>query len=175
MKLPTFKAFIDAVQEDYIAHGRDWTRPGLHALAVHRFGVYRMSIETRALRLPLSAAYKSLFTVVRNVYGVELPYSASVGRRVIFEHQHGIVVHGAAVIGDDCIIRQGVTLGVRNMDALTEAPILGNRVQVGAGAVILGRVTVGDGAQIGANAVVLEDVPNGQLAVGVPARIVTRD
>jgi serine O-acetyltransferase len=113
--------------------------------------------------------------VVRNVYGVELPYSASVGRRVIFEHQHGIVVHGAAVIGDDCIIRQGVTLGVRNMDALTEAPILGNRVQVGAGAVILGRVTVGDGAQIGANAVVLEDVPNGQLAVGVPARIVTRD
>ena len=93
---------------------------------------------------------------------------------MIFEHQHGIVVHGATVVGDDCIIRQGVTLGIRRMYGLDEAPVLGNGVTVGAGAKILGRVRIGDGADVGANAVVLEDVPEGGLAVGVPAQVVRR-
>jgi serine O-acetyltransferase len=116
--------------------------------------------------------YRTLFRAVRNFYGIELPYTAKVGRRVIFEHQHGIVVHGATVIGDDCILRQGVTLGIRTLDKLEDAPVLGKNVNVGAGAKIIGHVHVGDGANIGANAVVLEDVPAKALAVGVPARIV---
>ena len=103
-----------------------------------------------------------------------MPYSAKIGRRVIFEHQHGIVVHGETVIGDDCIIRQGVTLGIRNMDRLTEAPVLGRGVNVGAGAKIIGAVKIGDGAAIGANAVVLKDVPAGALAIGVPAQLSAR-
>jgi serine O-acetyltransferase len=91
---------------------------------------------------------------------------------VIFEHQSGIVIHGRAEIGDDCIIRQGCTLGNRRITAPREAPKLGKRVNVGAGAQILGSVTIGDAAEIGANSVVLIDVPPGSLVIGVPGRIV---
>jgi serine O-acetyltransferase len=160
------------VMEDYVAHGREAARAGFQALLVYRFGVARMKVKPLLLRAPLSVLYRTLYRAVRNFYGIELPYTAQVGRRVIFEHQHGIVVHGATVIGDDCIIRHGVTLGIRSLDRLADAPVLGKGVNVGAGAKIIGHVHVGDGAAIGANAVVLEDVPAGRLAVGVPAHLV---
>lgn len=162
------------IAEDWRAHGRDWTRPGFRAIAVHRFGVWRMGVRPKLLRAPLSLVYRVLFRRVRNRYTIELPYSARIGRGVVIEHQGGIVVHGASVIGDRCIIRQGCTLGLRRLDALDDAPVLGAGVQLGAGAVVLGRVHVGDGAVIGANAVVLTDVPAGALAIGVPAQIRTR-
>lgn len=167
-------ALWQLVREDYVAHGRDWTRPGFRALAVYRFGVARMSVTPRLLRAPLSVTYRALYRAVRNVYGIELPHTATIGRRVVFEHQHGIVVHGRTIIGDDCIVRQGVTLGIRSLDQRDEAPVLGRGVNVGAGAKILGRVVIGDGAAIGANAVVLHDVPAGAVAVGVPAIISTK-
>jgi serine O-acetyltransferase len=160
------------IAEDYVAHGRDWMRPGFQALLVYRLGVARMQIAQRPLRAPLSALYRLAFRGVNAAYGIELPYSARIGRRVVFEHQHGIVVHGAAQIGDDCIVRQGVTLGIRTLDQLGQAPVLGKRVNVGAGAKILGDVHVGDDAHIGANAVVLKNVPAAALAVGVPARLI---
>jgi serine O-acetyltransferase len=162
------------VREDLKAHRGEWTRPGFQALLVYRFGVWRTSIHSKLWRAPFTLSSRALFTVVRNFYGIELPFGARIGRRVVFEHQGGIVVHGKAVIGDDCIIRQGVTLGIRRIDSPTEAPILGRGVNVGAGAKILGHVYVGDHAEIGANAVVLEDVPAATLAVGVPARLVPR-
>jgi serine O-acetyltransferase len=146
----------------------------VQALWVYRFGVWRMKVRPKLLRAPLSVAYRALFRFVRNVYGIEVPYSATIGRRVVLEHQHGIVVHGDTVIGDDCIIRQGVTLGVRRLNGISDAPTLGHRVTVGAGAKILGKVRIGDGADIGANAVVLSDVPEGALVVGIPARVVRR-
>jgi serine O-acetyltransferase len=160
------------IREDWVAHGRDWTRAGFRAVAVHRFGVWRMGIRPKILRAPFSVLYRRLFRHVRNHYGIELPYSVRLGRRVVIEHQCCIVIHGASVIGDDCIIRQGCTLGNRDLDRPDDAPILGQRVNVGAGAKILGAVKVGDGAAIGANAVVLTDVPGGAVAVGIPARIV---
>jgi serine acetyltransferase len=166
--------FWELVREDYVAHGREASRPGFQAVVVHRFGTWRMQVGNKLLRAPLSVAYRALYRGVRNFYGIELPYTVQLGRRVIFEHQHGIVVHGSTVIGDDCIIRQGVTLGLRNLERLDEAPVLGRGVNVGAGAKIIGPVSVGDGAAIGANAVVLEDVPAGGLAIGVPARLVSR-
>lgn len=161
------------VREDLEVHDGDWTRPGFQALLVYRFGVWRMSIRSKLFRAPFSVGSRALFAAVRNLYGIELPYTASIGRRVIFEHQHGIVVHGSTVIGDDCIIRQGVTLGIRRLDRLTEAPVLGRAVNVGAGAKILGAVYIGDHAQIGANAVVLENIPPRTLAVGIPAHVVS--
>ncbi len=163
---------FEALRQDYRAHGRDWTRPGFRAVAVHRFGVWRMKIGNRYLRAPFSIIYRSAFRYCRNIYGIELPYSVQLGRAVIIEHQGGIVIHGATVIGDGCIIRQNCTLGVRSMDALSDAPILEEDVSVGAGAVILGRVTIGKGASIGANAVVLQDIPAGATAVGIPARVI---
>lgn len=162
------------IVEDWNAHGRDWTKPGFRAIAVYRFGVWRMGIQPLILRAPLSILYRMMFRKVRNGYGIELPYSAKVGRRVVIEHQSAIVIHGNCVIGDDCVIRQGCTLGNRYLDRLDEAPILGDRVNVGAGAKILGRVQIGSDVCIGANAVVLSDVGVGETAIGIPAKILTR-
>lgn len=160
------------IKEDWIAHGRDWTKPGFRAVAVHRFGVWRMNIQPKLLRAPFSILYRMLFRKVRNNYGIELPYSVQLGRRVIIEHQGAIVIHGNCVIGDDSIIRQGVTLGNRYLNQPFDAPKLGKRVNVGAGAKIFGNVSIGDDANIGANAVVLCDVPAGATAVGIPAKII---
>jgi len=160
------------LREDWIAHGRDWSKPGFRAVAVHRFGNWRMRLAPKLLRAPFSLLYRLLYRRVRNVYGIELPHTVQLGRRVVIEHQAGIVVHGHCIIGDDCIIRQGVTLGNRSVHVPLAAPQLGKRVDVGAGAKILGDVSVGDGARIGANAVVLSSIPPAATAVGVPAQIV---
>jgi serine O-acetyltransferase len=162
------------IAEDYDANGRDWTRPGFRTLAVYRFGVWRMGIRSPVIRKFASFIYRIGFRRCRNVYGIELPYSAQLGRRVVIEHQGGIVIHGATTIGDGTIIRQGCTFGIRSLDRLDEAPTIGRNVNIGAGAVIVGDVKIGDGASVGANAVVLQDVPPGALAIGVPAKLVAR-
>lgn len=158
------------IKADWVAHGKDWTRPGFRALAAYRFGVWRMGIRPRILRVPFSIVYNFLYRRARNLYGIEIPYTAKIGKGVVFEHQHGIVIHGASVIGDGCIIRQGVTLGIRSLHRLDDAPILGKRVNIGAGAKLLGKIQVGDDANIGANSVVLHDVENSATVVGIPAK-----
>jgi serine acetyltransferase len=160
------------MREDWIAHGRDWTKPGFRAVAAHRLGNWRMTLP-KYIRPLFTILYRSIYRRVRNVYGIELPYTVKLGRRAIIEHQSGIVIHGHCIIGDDCIIRQGCTLGNKTLDRPYDAPTLGNGVNVGAGAKILGAVHIGDDANIGANAVVLDDVPAGGTAVGIPARIVS--
>ncbi|MCJ8278486.1 MAG: serine O-acetyltransferase [Rivularia sp. ALOHA_DT_140] len=162
----------EQLKEDWIAHGRDWTKPGFRAVAVHRFGVWRMKIKPKLLRSPMSILYKMMYRKVRNNYGIEIPYTVELGRRVVIEHQSGIVIHGYCIIGDESIIRQGVTLGNRYLDRPFDAPKLGKRVNVGAGAKVFGDVAIGDGVSIGANAVVLCDVPSGKTAVGIPARVI---
>ena len=162
------------IKEDWIAHKRDWTRPGFRAIASYRFGVWRMTVNPKPLRAPFSMVYRAMYRKCRNHYGIELPFTAKLGRRVIIEHQHGIVIHGNCEIGDDCIIRQGVTLGNKTLDRPYDAPKLGNRVNVGAGAKIVGAVVIGDDASIGANAVVTKNVPAGATAVGIPAKILAR-
>ncbi len=166
------RRLIAQIIEDWESHDRDFTRPGFQALAVHRFGTWRMGIGPRVIRAPLSVLYRVLFRGVRNLYGIELPYTARLGRRVVIEHQSGIVIHGNAEIGDDCIIRQDVTIGNRRSERPLDAPRLGKRVTVGAGAKVLGAVQVGDDAKIGANAVVCDDVPAGAVVIGIPARVV---
>ncbi|AFZ02572.1 serine O-acetyltransferase [Calothrix sp. PCC 6303] len=172
--LPEGLTLWQQIQEDWIAHGRDWTKPGFRAVAIHRFGVWRMQVQPKLLRAPLSILYRMLYRKVRNTYGIELPYTVELGRRVIIEHQGAIVIHGYCRIGNDCILRQGVTLGNRYLERPLEAPQLGERVNVGAGAKIFGNVQIGDDANIGANAVVLSDVPNMATAVGIPAKILDK-
>lgn len=160
-------------REDWIAHGRDWTRPGFRAVVVCRLGKLQVDSPRRGVRLLVRHLHRALYRRVRNRYGIELPYTVKLGRRAVIEHQGAIVIHGYAEIGDDCIVRQGVTIGNRHIERPFDAPRLGARVNVGAGAQILGAVAVGDDARIGANAVVLRDVPSGATAVGVPAAIVS--
>jgi serine O-acetyltransferase len=128
-------------------------------LAVHRFGTWVQQLRWRPLRVVLRRVHTSLFRFVRNHYGVELPVTARVGRRVVLGHQAGIIIHATAVIGDDCLLRQNVTLGVINAEHGNQAPTLGRGVVLGCGAVILGGVTIGDRARIGPNTVVMTDVP----------------
>jgi serine O-acetyltransferase len=97
---------------------------------------------------------------------------AKLGQKLMLPHPNGVVIHEHAVIGDDCMIMQQVTVG---MIGEGQVPRIGNKVYIGAGAKIIGRVNVGDGARIGANAVVTKDVPDGSTAVGIPARIVQRE
>lgn len=158
-------------REDYERHGCDATLPGFRAVIVHRFGVWRLTVHPRVARVPLTVLYRFLYRWIRNRYGIELPHSAVLGRRVCIEHQGGIVVHGSAVIGDDVIIRQGVTIGNRRLDRPYDAPQIGRRVNIGAGAVILGGIAIGDDVAIGANAVVLDDVPAGSTVTGPRATI----
>jgi len=160
------------IREDWIAHGRDWTRPGFRSVVVNRVGKLQVQSPHRSIRALTRYAYLVAHRHVRNRYGIELPYSVKFGRRTVIEHQGAIVIHGDAEIGDDCIIRQGVTIGNRYLDRPFDAPRLGARVNVGAGAKILGPVSIGDDVRIGANAVVLSDVPSGATAVGVPAVVV---
>ena len=89
------------------------------------------------------------------------------------DHFGGVIVSGDTVIGDDVVIRNGVTIGLRRT-GVRGAPVIGNRVDIGTGAKILGTITIGDDVAIGANAVVLKDVPANSIAVGVPAKILPR-
>ena len=94
---------------------------------------------------------------------------ATLGRRLMLPHPNGVVIHEEVIVGNDCMIMQQVTIG---MIGDGEVPTIGNRVYIGAGAKIIGKVSVGDGARIGANAVVTRDVPDNCTAVGVPAKII---
>jgi serine O-acetyltransferase len=107
------------------------------------------------------------------VSGADVPLNAQLSGGVILPHPTGVVIHPKAVIGPNCVIFQQVTIGRRAWERV--APVIGAGVEIGAGAKILGRVTIGDGAKIGANAVVLRDVPAGCTAVGIPARIIGVD
>ena len=104
--------------------------------------------------------------------GVEIHPAATIGRRLVIDHGTGIVIGATAVIGDDCLLYQGVTLGGTGKDTGKRHPTLGNNVMVGCGAKVLGPFTVGDNSRIAANSVVLREVPPNCTVVGVPGRIV---
>lgn len=105
------------------------------------------------------------------ITGADIPLQCKIGGGLLIPHPNGIVIHPGATIGVNCLIFQQVTIGMVECD---RAPVIGGHVDIGAGAKILGDITVGAHARIGANAVVLADVPEGAVAVGVPARIVDR-
>jgi len=146
---------------------------GFWALLVYRFGHARFIIKNKLIRAPWTVAYIIIHKLAEIFCGISIGSTATIGRRLSIEHHGCIVIHGNSVIGDDCLIRHGVTLGNTGFEDPFGAPTLGNRVQIGAGAKLLGRITVGDGAIIGANAVVIRDVPENAAVGGVPARVLS--
>lgn len=111
--------------------------------------------------------------MVQILTGIELPCEVPVGRNFRIDHFGDIIISGYASFGDNCIIRNGVTVGLKNISEKA-APSFGNNVNIGAGAKILGDITIGNNVDIGANAVVLTSVPENSIAVGVPAKIITK-
>lgn len=164
---------FENIREDWRAHDRNLSRHGFWVLLIYRFGRWRYTIRWGPLRKVFSLLYKVAWFFSGMLLGAELPCETVIGRRLVIEHIGGIVVSGDACLGDDCVLRNGVTIGLRNRN-VAGSPVIGNRVDIGAGAKILGSIRIGDDCAIGANSVVLCDVPDGSIAVGVPARVLPR-
>ena len=164
---------FEHIREDWRTYEGDLSRQGLGVMLVYRFGRWRYTIQQRWLRLPFSFIYRILKFLSQILTGIDLPCEVQIGRRLIIEHFGDIIISGDTIIGDDVIIRNGVTIGLKRT-GISGAPVIGNRVDIGAGAKLLGAIRIGDDVVIGANAVVLQDVPANSLAVGVPARIKPR-
>jgi serine O-acetyltransferase len=162
------KLVFENLKEDWTTYERDIARQGLWVMVVYRFGRWRYGVRPAFVRRLFSMVYRVLKVVSQILTGVDIPCETVVGRRFRIDHFGGIVISGDTVIGDDVIVRNGVTLGLRRT-GVEGAPIIGNRVDIGTGAKILGSVRIGDDVAIGANAVVLSDVPSHSIAVGVPA------
>jgi serine O-acetyltransferase len=141
------------------------TYPGLHAVLVHRL-THRL--WTHDLKWPA----RVLSNVARLFTGIEIHPGAVIGRRFFIDHGMGVVIGETAVIGDDCTLYHGVTLGGTTWQKGKRHPTLGRDVVVGAGAKVLGPLMIGDGVRIGSNAVVVKSVPAGATVVGVPGRII---
>ncbi len=169
---PRGQSLLALLREDLHAHDGNPLEQGFWAVAVHRFGNWRMG-RPKVIRAPLTLVYRLLNKWVEWTCGISLPYTVRLGRRVRIWHHGGMILH-ARSIGDDVQIRQNTTFGLADPRRPGEIPTIGDRVDIGCGACIIGGVSVGPGAKIGANAVVLADVPEGATAVGVPARIVRR-
>lgn len=144
------------------------TYPGVHALLFHRLAHFLWTHGLRWLARFLSHLGR-WFT------GIEIHPGATIGRRVFIDHGMGVVVGETAEIGDECTLYHGVTLGGTTWNKGKRHPTLGRGVVIGAGAKILGPITIGENAKVGSNAVVVKDVPPGATAVGVPARILDSD
>lgn len=140
---------------------------GVHAVWWHRVSHALWNLRLRFLSRALSQ-------ITRFFTGVEIHPGAKIGRRLFIDHGMGVVIGETAEIGDDCVLYHGVTLGGTHTDNIKRHPTLGNRVLVGAGAKLLGDITIGDDANIGANAVVIIDAPAGSTLVGVPAKVIKR-
>jgi serine O-acetyltransferase len=165
--------FLALLGEDLRTYEYDLTDPGLWAVTIHRFGNWRMSIRPKLLRAPFSLAFRFLSRLAELIGGIHLPYTTRLGRRVRIWHHGGIVLH-ARSIGDDVHIRQNTTFGIAVRDKVRAIPTIGDRVDIGCGACVLGAVTIGHDSLIGANAVVLTDILPYSTAVGIPARVVKR-
>jgi serine O-acetyltransferase len=144
------------------------TYPGVHALITHR-----LSHWVWGKRFFWIARFLS--HIGRFLTGIEIHPGATIGRRVFIDHGMGVVIGETAVIGDDCTLYHGVTLGGTSWNKGKRHPTLEQGVVIGAGAKVLGPITIGKGAKIGSNAVVVKDVPENATAVGIPARILEQE
>jgi serine O-acetyltransferase len=163
-------AFWTLVREDLAIHDGDLLSQGFWALFWHRFGNWRMSVKPKLLRAPLSLIYRIMFKACEWFCGISLPYTTIVGRRVCLEHFGGMILVPVS-IGSDVTVRQNMTMGIPSNRARAARPVIEDHVDIGAGAVIIGAITVGRGAIIGANAVVTKSVPPCAVVVGVPGRV----
>jgi serine O-acetyltransferase len=141
--------------------------PGPRALFFHR-------IAHVFYDLKLFFIARLLAETGRFITGIEIHPGATIGRRLVIDHGMGVVIGETAIIGDDCIIFHGVTLGGVKFDPVKRHPTVGNKVLIGTGAKILGPITLGDGCRIGANAVVFKDVAPGTVIVGPTSSVLEK-
>ena len=161
------------IKADLATYDGSWSSQGFWVMLVYRFGRWRYTIKNSVIRKPFSLLYKLLYKLIQIVTGIELPCEVPVGANFRIDHFGDIIVSGYASFGDNCVLRNGVTIGLKNIEEKA-APRIGNNVNIGAGAKILGNITIGNNVDIVANAVVISTVPNNAIAVGVPAKIILK-
>jgi serine O-acetyltransferase len=163
------RAELDSVLERDPAARSRWEvallYPGVHAVWAHRASSW---LWRRGARLPA----RGLSQVARWATGVEIHPGAQLGRRLFIDHGMGVVIGETAVVGDDVTMYHGVTLGSTTAEREKRHPTVKDRVTLGAGAKVLGPVTLGSGTRVGANAVLLRSVPEGSVVVGVPGQVI---
>lgn len=158
------------IKNDLANYKGDWAAQGFWVMLVYRFGNWRYTIKIVFIRKLFSFLYKILYKLVQIMTGIELPCEVIVGENFVIDHFGGIIISGYAKFGDNCRVRNGVVVGLKNIE-IPKAPQIGNNVDIGAGAKLLGDITIGNNVKIGANAVVICDVPDNSIAVGVPAKV----
>jgi len=161
------------IRNDLVNYQGGWAAQGFWVMLVYRLGRWRYGLKHTVLRKFFSLLYKVLFKLVQIVTGVELPCEVVLGDNFVIDHFGGIVISGYAQFGDNCRIRNGVVVGLAKVDDPC-APIIGNNVDIGTGAKVLGRIKIGDNVVIGANAVVVKNVESGMVVAGVPAKVIGR-
>ena len=159
---------FENLRSDLRAHGGHWGAQGFWAMVVYRYGRWRYTVRPAWLRKPFSLVYHVLYKLVQILTGIELPCEAEVGPGFVIDHFGGIVVSGYARFGARCRIRNGVVVGLSRVENPV-GPVIGDDVDIGAGAKVLGAIRIGNRVLVGANAVVVKDVPDDHVAVGVPA------
>jgi serine O-acetyltransferase len=159
---------FENIREDYCNYNKKLGAQGLWVMTVYRFGRWRYGLKNSIGRKLGSAIYRIMYKLVQIITGIELPCEVEIGRNFLIEHFGGIVISGYTKIGDNCRIRNGVVIGLKNTKNPC-APVIRNNVDIGSGAKLLGAIKIGDNVCIGANAVVITDVPANSIAVGVPA------
>lgn len=173
-RITSFRELRALWREDRENHRGSVFTPGFQVLAVHRFGVWMRGLENPVGKSVCKRLYLMVNWFVRSFHGIELPAATHIGRRCGIGHQGGIVVHARAVIGDDCLIRHNVTIGAARKGVGQATPRIGDRVEIGTGAVLIGGITIGDDVVIGANAVVRVDVPANAVVLPPEPTIVIR-
>jgi serine O-acetyltransferase len=141
--------------------------PGMHAIWGHRISHWLWHHHSKL-------AARFLAELMRKLTGVEIHPGALLGNGVFIDHATGVVIGETAEVGNNVTIYHGVTLGGTSLDRVKRHPTVGDNVTIGAGAKVLGAITIGAGSQIGANSVVVKPVPPGAVVVGVPGQIVNR-
>jgi len=143
------------------------TSPGLHGIWMHRVSHALWKAKRRIMARMFS-------NWSRFLTGIEIHPGATIGKRFVIDHGMGVVIGETAIIGDDVLMYHGVTLGGKENSAVDRHPIIGSHVVIGAGAKLIGRITIGDYCYVGANTVVTKDVPSGSTVVGQTGKILSK-
>ncbi|MBT3137231.1 serine acetyltransferase [Alteromonas sp. ALT199] len=145
----------------------------IYPIAWYRFGRFLMSIKNPKIRRFVLIPYYFLFRFIELIFGISLPPEAQIGGGLRIWHFGQIFINSETIIGEDCTLRQNVTIGSKVADG--PAPVIGNNVDIGAGAMLIGEINIEDNCRIGAMSLINKNVPCNSIAYGIPMEIRSRE
>lgn len=160
---------IRLIISDYRVNKRNWK--GFLILFMYRLA--HAHLTAPLIIKPFSFLYLIFYKIMTELFiGIEIHWRATIGKGAALFHGYGLVVHSDSIIGNNVILRHGVTIGMKRYDGQVCAPVIGDNVDVGASSIILGKITIGDNVSIGAGSIVVKDVPANSIVAGNPAKVI---